>query len=171
MFRGLSEKKFCTNYKNSFFQEHQWACAIHLFFLDCKMSNKNLTFCFFASSKIQTLCTSFLLPGTWIFSNYSRSFLSLFPPASQNTEAAFEKCSTKVVVQQNDVTKHSSSAQVVKSRKVLHANLLKTELHHKYFPKNLTSYLEQRYWEIHLDGYFCFTIIFSKHSLMAVPPR
>ena len=165
------KKNFLQIIRTLFFRNTSECVAIHLFFLDCKVSNKNLTFCFFASSKIQTLCTSFLLPGTWNFSNYSRSFLSLFPPASQNTEAAFEKCSTKVVVQQNDVTKHSSSAQVVKSRKVLHANLLKTELHHKYFSKNLTSYLEQRYWEIHLDGYFCFTIIFSKHSLMAVPPR
>ena len=91
MFRGLSEKKFCTNYKNSFFQEHQWACAIHLFFLDYKMSNKNLTFCFFASSKIQTLCTSFLLPGTWNFSNYSRSFPQLISSSFSEHWSSFQE--------------------------------------------------------------------------------
>ena len=70
----------------------------------------------------------------------------MFSSASYNTESAFERCSTKTVVQQNDVMKYSSSVLVVKSWKELQANLLKTELHHKYFSKNLTSSSEQRYW-------------------------
>ena len=42
-------------------------------------------------------------------------------------EADFDRCSTEMVVQQIDVVKHSFSAAVVKSRKALHAYLLKTE--------------------------------------------
>ena len=51
-----------------------------------------------------------------------------FSPAFQETEEAFERCSTKVFVQQNDVMKYSSSAPVVKRRKTLPANLLKIVL-------------------------------------------
>ena len=72
----------------------------------------------------------------------------IFSQPFQNLEATFGRCSTKIVVQQNHLIRHSS-AQVVKSRIVLDANLLKTELHHKYFSKNLTASSE-----IHLDGYF-----------------
>ena len=42
-----------------------------------------------------------------------------FSAAFQNIEAAFKRCSTKEVVQQNDTMKYSSSATVVKSRKAL----------------------------------------------------
>ena len=38
--------------RNTYFWEHHWAFAIHY---------NNLPFCFFASSKNQTSCTSFLL--------------------------------------------------------------------------------------------------------------
>ena len=69
----------------------------------------------------------------------------IFAPAFHDTQAAFEKCSTKIVFQQNDVVKHSSSALVVKSRKALHANLIKAELHCKYFSNNLTTSSEQHY--------------------------
>ena len=71
-----------------------------------------------------------------------------------NTGAAFERCSIKVVVSQNDVIKYSSSAPGVKSRKALHSNLLKIALHHRYFTNNVTTSSEQRYWKIHLNGYF-----------------
>ena len=39
----------------------------------------------------------------------------------------------------NAVMKHSFSAAVVQSWKVLHGNLLKTALHHRYFSKNFTT--------------------------------
>ena len=67
----------------------------------------------------------------------------IFSAAFQNTEAAFERCSIKIVVQQNDMMKHSSSALVIKSRKAFHTNLLKTELYHRHFSKNLTTSSEQ----------------------------
>ena len=100
------------------------------------MSNKNLPF-LFVSSKDQTSCSSFLQTRTWNLSIYSGYFSKTFP-TFQSTEAAFESYSTKVVVQQNDVIKYSSSAPVVKSRKALHANLFKTAFHHRYFLRNLT---------------------------------
>ena len=62
----------------------------------------------------------------------------IFSSAFQNTEEVFERCSTKTGVQQNDVLKHSSSALVVKGRKALHTNLLKTELYYKYFSRIYT---------------------------------
>ena len=70
----------------------------------------------------------------------------IFSPVFQNTEAAFKRCSTKIIVQQNDVMKHNSPALVVKSTKPLHENLLNTELHHTYSSKNLTTSSEQCYW-------------------------
>ena len=47
-----------------------------------------------------------------------------FPPSFPNTEAAFNRCSTKIVAQQNYVMKYSSSAPLVKS-KVLRTNYWK----------------------------------------------
>ena len=58
-----------------------------------------------------------------------------YSPAFQNIEAAFKKCSTKVVVHQNGVRKYSSTAPMVKSMKALRANLLKIQLHYRYFFK------------------------------------
>ena len=84
-----------------------------------------------------------------------------FSPVFQNIEAAFERCSTKVFVQQNNVMKYSSAAPVVKSRKVVHANLLKIELHRNYFSKNLTSRSEQRYWKIYFDSCFRRQLLFE----------
>ena len=127
------------------------------------MSNKNFPHCFFYSSKNQTSCTSvcsFLQTGTWNLFNYFGCFLN-FSPVFQNIEAALERCSTKVFVQQNNVMKHSSAAPMVKSRKVLHANLLKIELHRNYFSKNLTSRSEQRYWKIYFDSCFRRQLLFE----------
>ena len=70
------------------------------FFLECNVPNKNLPFCFFVSSKIQTSCTSFLqteLGICLILPDVSRKY----SPAFQNIEVAFERCSTKVVAQQD----------------------------------------------------------------------
>ena len=63
----------------------------------------------------------------------------------QNTEAAFGRCSTKIIVQQDDVMKYSFYAPVVKIRKVLHPNLLETEIYRRYFSNNLTTSSEQCY--------------------------
>ena len=46
------------------------------------------------------------------------------------------------------------TAPLVKSREVLHANLLKIAYHHCYSSKNLTTSSEQRYGKIHLNGSF-----------------
>ena len=54
----------------------------------------------------------------------------------------------------NAVMKYSFSAAVVQSWRVLHGNLLKIALHHRYFSKNFTTVAEQRYWKIYLDGCF-----------------
>ena len=91
-----------------------------------------------------------------ILSNYSESF-----SAFQNKEAALERCSTKVAVRQNVVMKYNSSAPAVKSRKALHTTLRKTAFHKKNFSKKLTARSEQRYWKIHLDGYFWEQLIFD----------
>ena len=45
-----------------------------------------------------------------------------FSPALQNIEAAFKRCSAKVIVQENDVLKSGSSKSVFKNRKALHGN-------------------------------------------------
>ena len=76
----------------------------------------------------------------------------------QNTEAAFGRCSTKTVVQQHDVMKYSFSTPVVKSRKVLHPNLLKTEICRRYFSNNLTTSSDQCYtsrWLLWADLHGC----------------
>ena len=98
------------------------------------MSNKNLPFYFFVSLKNQTLCTRFLLTGPWNLSKYFGCFPEIFTRFLE-FEAAIERCTTKVVVQQNDVMKYSSSAPVVKNANTLHADLLKIKLHHRYFFK------------------------------------
>ena len=54
----------------------------------------------------------------------------------------------------NAVMKYSFSAAVVQSWRVLHGNLLKIALHHRYFSKNFTTVAEQRYWKMYLDGCF-----------------
>ena len=63
----------------------------------------------------------------------------------------------------NAVLKFSFSAAVVQSWRVLHANLPKMSLHHRYFSRNFTTVAEQRYWKMHLNGCFwgriCFTNI------------
>ena len=129
------------------------------------MSNKNLPF-LFVSSKDQTSCSSFLQTRTWNLSIYSGYFSKTFP-TFQSTEAAFESYSTKVVVQQNDVIKYSSSAPVVKSRKALHANLFKTVFHHRYFLRNLTLWSNND-----IDKYNSLATsddnFFWEHSWMAV---
>ena len=45
----------------------------------------------------------------------------------------------------NVVMKYSFSAAVAQSWRVLHENLLKIALHHRYFLKNFTTVAEQRY--------------------------
>ena len=62
----------------------------------------------------------------------------------------------------NAVMKYSFSAAVVQSWRVLHGNLLKIALHHRYFSKNFTTVAEQRYWKMHLDGCFWGPIYFGK---------
>ena len=78
------------------------------------------------------LFTSFLQTGAENLSHYFSVSLK-FSKNFQNTEAAFERCSEKIVVWQNDLMKYSNSTALVKRRKALHKNLLKTELHHKRF--------------------------------------
>ena len=76
-----------------------------------------------------------------IISDVSLKFSSAF----QNKGATLERCSPKLVILKKHVMKCSSSVPVVKSRKALHANLLKIALPHRYFSKNLTTNSEQRY--------------------------
>ena len=106
--------------------------VLFIFFLDCKMSNKNF-FVSFLFHKIRRRVL--IIPEVPL----------IFSPVFQNTEVAFQRCSTKIIVQQNDVMKHNSPALVVKSMKPLHENLLNTELHHTYFSKNLTTSSERCY--------------------------
>ena len=61
----------------------------------------------------------------------------------------------------NAVMKYNFSAAVVQSWRVLHGNLLKIALHHRYFSKNFTTGAEQRYWKMHLDGCFWGSIYFG----------
>ena len=61
-----------------------------------------------------------------------------FSLPSENIKATFKRRYIKGVFKQNDVMKYSS-APVVKSRKPLHANLLKIALHESYFAKSVTS--------------------------------
>ena len=93
-------------------------CVLFIFFLDCYMSNKNLPFCFFVSSKNQTSCTSLFQTGTWNLSNYLWGFPKFFA-VFQNIEGAFQRYFIKVVVQQSDVMQYSASAPVVKNMKVM----------------------------------------------------
>ena len=66
----------------------------------------------------------------------------------------------------NAVMKYSFSTAVVQNWRVLHGNLLKIALHHRYFSKNFTTVAEQRDWKMHLDGCFWGRIYFWKHSCM-----
>ena len=61
----------------------------------------------------------------------------------------------------NAVMKYNFSAAVVQSWRVLHGNLLKIALHHRYFSKNFTTGAEQRYLKMHLDGCFWGRIYFG----------
>ena len=61
----------------------------------------------------------------------------------------------------NAVMKYNFSAAVVQSWRVLHGNLLKIALHHRYFSKNFTTVAEQRYWKMYLDGCFWGRIYFG----------
>ena len=61
----------------------------------------------------------------------------------------------------NAVMKYSFSAAVVQSWRVLHGNLLKIALHHRYFSKNFTTVAEQRYWKMYPDGCFWGRIYFG----------
>ena len=91
-----------------------------------------------------------------------------FSPTLQNIEVAFERCSTRVVVQQDDEMKCSSSAPVIKSKKVLHSSLLKTALHQMYSSKNL-----EQIQNSNIESWWLFlrTIIFWEHSWMAASRR
>ena len=123
--------------ENTHFQENQRGFAIQFFFLDCNLSNKNLVYSLLLQ-KIRLPVLVFYkleLEVSLIILDVSLKFSQSF----QNIEAAFKKCSTKLVVQQNDVMKYSSSAPMVKTRKVFLANLLKIELHRWYFLKNFTT--------------------------------
>ena len=61
----------------------------------------------------------------------------------------------------NAVMKYSFSTAVVQSWRVLHGNLLKIALHHRYFSKNFTTVAEQRYWKTYLDGCLWWQIYFG----------
>ena len=81
--------------KNTYFQEHQWAFAIHLFSLTAICQIRIYLFCFFVSSNSHTSFPSFLQTGTWNLSNYSGRF-SKFSLPFQNIEVTFERYSTKI---------------------------------------------------------------------------
>ena len=71
--------------------------------------------------------------NTGVFlSNLRSKFLEVFCRSS---------CSALI----NAVMKYSYSAAAVQSWRVLHGNLLKIALHHRYFSKNFTTVAEQRY--------------------------
>ena len=94
---------FCIHYVHLFSGQPVRVCLF--FSLDRKVSNKEFAFFIFFLQKIR------------------RPVLNSY----KEHEADFDRCSTEMVVQQIDVVKHSFSAAVVKSRKALHAYLLKTE--------------------------------------------
>ena len=58
----------------------------------------------------------------------------------------------------NAVMKYNFSAAVVQSWRVLHGNLLKIALHHRYFSNTVA---EQRYWKMYLNGCFWGRIYFG----------
>ena len=112
---------------------------ILFFFLECNVSNKNLPFFLQKLRRSALVIYKLELRICLIIPNVSLNFFPIF------LETAFERCSIKAVVSQNDVIKYSSSAPGVKSRKALHANLLKIALYHWYFTNNVTTSSEQRY--------------------------
>ena len=58
----------------------------------------------------------------------------------------------------------SFSAAVVQSWRALHTSLLKTLLHHRYFPNNFSKSAEQQYWKMHLTGFFWGRLYFGNIS-------
>ena len=77
--------------------------------------------------------------------------------ASKHRSSCKSCCSALI----NAVMKYSFSTAVVQSWRVLHGNLLKIALHHRYFSKNFTTVAEQRYWKMYLDGCFWGRIYFG----------
>ena len=64
---------------------------------------------------------------------------------SQNkTCAGVSFITNRLGVNYNDVMKYSFSAAVIQSWWALHVNLLKIELHRRYFSRNFTTSVEQR---------------------------
>ena len=61
----------------------------------------------------------------------------------------------------NAAMKYNFSAAGVQSWRVLHGNLLKIALHHKYVSKNFTTVEEQRYWKMYPDSCFWGRIYFG----------
>ena len=66
-----------------------------------------------------------------------------FPQCFRTPEVAFERCSTEVIAQQNAVMEYRCAAPVVKSRKALHANLLKIKLYQRSFDQVQNSDIEK----------------------------
>ena len=118
--------------------------AIHFFSLNTKCQTRIYLFVslFIQKIRYRVLVSYILELGVCLIILDVFLKLSL---AFRNTGAALDRCCTKIVAQQNNVMKHSFSAPVVKSKKALHVNLLKTELHHKYSSKHLIISSEQRY--------------------------
>ena len=77
--------------------------------------------------------------------------------ASKHRSSCKSCCSALI----NAVMKYSFSTAVVQSWRVLHGNLLKIALHHRYFSKNFTTVAEQRYWKTYLDGCLWWQIYFG----------
>ena len=107
---------------------------LFIFFLNAMCQKRIYLFVssFLRKIKFPLLISHMLRLGIFlIIPDVSRNFPSFF----QNIKAAFERCSTKVIVQQNDFMNYSSFGPMVKSRKALHGNLPKIELHHRYLGK------------------------------------
>ena len=70
-------------------------------------------------------------------------------------------CRSSCLALINAVMKYSYSAAVVQSWRVLHGNLLKIALYHRYFSKYFTTVAEQQYWKMYHDGCFWGRIYFG----------
>ena len=82
------------------FRINSESLLLFFFFFDCNVSSKNLSFCFFVSSKDQTPCTGFLQTGTWSLFIYFGCFPRICPiflEHRSNFREVFHKssCSTK----------------------------------------------------------------------------
>ena len=129
-------------YKNIYFQEHQWAFAIHFFSFTAVHQTRIYFFVSLFLQKIRCLLQVSGKLGFGICLIIPNVSLKFFP-AYQNIEVAFERYHKSTLFVQT-CDEYSTSPPVVKRRKTFSANSLIIALLHKRFSKNLTASSKQR---------------------------